>query len=234
VNPASLKSISPAPATLRKGSTPGTIRILIVDDHGIVRDGLCALLNAQQQMRVVGSAGDGMTAVRAAERLRPDIIVMDLALPKLSGIDATLRILEGAPSTQVIILSASDTSEHVFRALRAGARGYVLKESAAAEIIGAVAAVSRGERYLTPRISGLLIDELFEKRSPISPIDSLSAREREVLHLTVAGATSAEIGEQLSISRKTVDTYRSRTMGKLAVSDIAGLVRFAMAHAMVP
>jgi DNA-binding NarL/FixJ family response regulator len=234
VSPAPLKTTSPTAATLGKGSKQSTIRVLIVDDHGIVRDGLCALLNAQQQMRVVGSAADGMAAVRAAARLRPDVIVMDLALPKLSGIDATLRILERAPGARVIILSASDTSEHVFRALRAGARGYVLKESAAAEIIGAVAAISRGERYLSPRISGLLVDELLEKRSPVSPIDSLSAREREVLHLTVAGATSAEIGEQLSISRKTVDTYRSRTMGKLAVSDIAGLVRFAMAHAMIP
>jgi DNA-binding NarL/FixJ family response regulator len=234
VSPAPRKTTFPVTVSLGKGSKPATIRILIVDDHGIVRDGLCALLNAQQENRVVGSAADGMAAVRAAARLRPDVIVMDLALPKLSGIDATLRILERAPGTQVIILSASDTSEHVFRALRAGARGYVLKESAAAEIIGAVAAISRGERYLSPRISGLLVDELLEKRSRVSPIDSLSAREREVLHLTVAGATSAEIGEQLSISRKTVDTYRSRTMGKLAVSDIAGLVRFAMAHAMVP
>lgn len=228
------KSTGLADGTVPGGSTTGVLKVLVVDDHGIVRDGLSALLNASEHMRVVGTAADGMAAVRAAERLRPDVIVMDLALPKLSGIDATLRILQVAPATRVIILSASDTSEHVFRALHAGARGYVLKESAAAEIIRAVAATSRGERFLSARLSSLLIDEMLDKRAAVSPIESLSRREREVLHLTVAGATSAEIGRQLSISRKTVDTYRSRTMGKLAVSDIAGLVRFAMVHAMVP
>lgn len=210
------------------------IRILVVDDHGIVRDGLTALLDGHFHLQVVGTAANGKDAVLGAERLKPDVVVMDLVLPELSGIDATLRILAARPRTRVVILSACDTSEHVFQALRAGARGYVLKESVSAEIVQAVLAVLDGERYLSPRITGVVIDTLLGDASPASPIESLSPREREVLHLTVSGASSAEIGEKLSLSRKTVDTYRSRVMGKLGVADLAGLVRFAVAHAMTP
>src|SRR5580658_4442990 len=210
------------------------IRIMVVDDHGIVRDGLSALLNGRSEMRVIGTAADGQAAVRAAARLMPDVVVMDLALPQLSGIDATARILAAQPSVQVVVLSASDTSEHVFRALRAGARGYVLKESASAELVQAVAVVSKGERYLSPRLTGVLIDGLLGDPGPASPMESLSAREREVLHLTMTGASSADIGLRLSLSRKTIDTYRSRVMGKLGVTDLAGLIRFAVAHEMAP
>jgi DNA-binding NarL/FixJ family response regulator len=210
------------------------IRIMVVDDHGIVRDGLSALLNGRSEMRVIGTAADGRAAVRAAARLIPDVVVMDLALPQLSGIDATIRILAAQPKVRIVVLSASDTSEHVFRALRAGARGYVLKESASAEIVAAVAAVSKGERYLSPRLTGVLIDGLLGGPVPASPMESLSAREREVLHLTATGASSADIGLKLSLSRKTVDTYRSRVMAKVGVADLAGLIRFAVAHAMVP
>jgi DNA-binding NarL/FixJ family response regulator len=210
------------------------IRILVVDDHGIVRDGLSALLNGHSEMRVVGTAADGKAAVRAAARLTPNVIVMDLALPQLSGIDATLRILAAQPLVRIVVLSAWDTSEHVFRALRAGARGYVLKESAGAEIVQAVAAVARGDRYLSPRLTGVLIDGLLTDQRVASPIESLSPREREVLHLTVTGASSADIGLKLSLSRKTIDTYRSRVMAKVGVSDLAGLIRFAVANAMAP
>jgi DNA-binding NarL/FixJ family response regulator len=210
------------------------LRILVVDDHGIVRDGLSALLNGHGGMQVVGTAADGKAAVRAAARLTPDVVVMDLALPQLSGIDATARILAVQPLIRIVVLSASDTSEHVFRALRAGARGYVLKESASVEIVQAVTAVSKGERYLSPRLTGVLIDGLLSDRVSASPIESLSPREREVLHLTVAGASSADIGLKLSLSRKTIDTYRSRVMAKVGVSDLAGLIRFAVANAMAP
>jgi DNA-binding NarL/FixJ family response regulator len=210
------------------------IRILVVDDHGIVRDGLSALLNGRSEMRVIGTAADGQAAVRAAARLMPDVVVMDLALPQLSGIDATARILAAEPSIRIVVLSASDTSEHVFRALRAGARGYVLKESASTELVQAVAAVSGGERYLSPRLTGVLIDGLLGDPGRASPLESLSAREREVLHLTVTGASSADIGLRLSLSRKTIDTYRSRVMAKVGVADLAGLIRFAVAHAMAP
>jgi DNA-binding NarL/FixJ family response regulator len=210
------------------------IKILVVDDHGIVRDGLSVLLSARSEMQVVGTAADGKAAVRAAAKLTPDVIVMDLALPELSGIDATLLILAAQPSIRIVILSAWDTSEHVFRALRAGARGYVLKESAGTEIVQAVTAVSKGDRYLSARITGVLIDGLLSDQNSASPIESLSPREREVLHLTVTGASSADIGVRLSLSSKTIDTYRSRVMGKLGVRDLAGLIRFAVAHEMAP
>jgi DNA-binding NarL/FixJ family response regulator len=210
------------------------IRILVVDDHGIVRDGLTALLGANPRMKVIGTAADGKSAILAAERLKPDVVIMDLVLPELSGIDATLRILAALPLTRIVVLSVCDTSEHVFGALRAGARGYVLKECASAELVRAVSTVVDGERYLSPRIAGVVIDAVIGDAVHQSPIESLSPREREVLHLTVAGASSAEIGEKLSLSRKTVDTYRSRVMGKLGVPDLAGLIRFAVVHALAP
>ena len=215
-----------------QSATP--IKVLVVDDHGIVRDGLSVLLNAHSDMHVVGTAADGKAAVRAAAKLTPDVVIMDLALPELSGIDATLLILAAQPLIRIVVLSAWDTSEHVFRALRSGASGYVLKEGAGAEIVQAVAAVYRGDRYLSPRITGVLIDGLLGDHLALSPIESLSPREREVLHLTVTGASSADIGVRLSLSRKTVDTYRSRLMGKLGVTDLAGLIRFAVAHEMAP
>jgi DNA-binding NarL/FixJ family response regulator len=210
------------------------ISIVVVDDHGIVRDGVSALLDGHFHMKVIGSVANGKDAVLSAERLRPDVVVMDLVLPELSGVDATLRILAALPLTRIVILSACDTSEHVFRALRAGARGYVLKEGAATELVQAVLTVVAGERYLSPRLTGIVIDSVLVDAEHASPIESLSPREREVLHLTVSGASSAEIGEKLSLSRKTVDTYRSRVMGKLGVPDLAGLIRFAVAHAMTP
>jgi DNA-binding NarL/FixJ family response regulator len=211
-----------------------SISIVVVDDHEIVRDGLIALLDGHFHMNVIGMAADGKDAVLCVERLKPHVVVMDLVLPELNGIDASLRILAALPLTRIVVLSACDTSEHVFRALRAGARGYVLKESASAELVQAVLAVSSGQRYLSPRLTGVVIDSLLGDSIPESPIESLSPREREVLHLTVTGASSAEIGARLSLSRKTVDTYRSRVMGKLGVPDLAGLIRFAVVHAMAP
>jgi DNA-binding NarL/FixJ family response regulator len=210
------------------------IKIVVVDDHGIVRDGICALLDGHFDMKVIGTGANGKAAVLCAQRLKPDVIVMDLVLPELNGVDATVRILASSPLTRIVILSACDTSEHIVRALRAGALGYVLKESASGELVQAVLAVFAGERYLSQRLAGLLIDTLLRDGAHTSPIESLSVREREVLLLTVGGASSAEIGEKLSLSRKTVDTYRSRTMEKLGVPDLAGLIRFAIAHEMAP
>jgi DNA-binding NarL/FixJ family response regulator len=210
------------------------IRILVVDDHSIVRDGLTALLNGNKPMEVVAAVATGTEAVRVAEQLRPDVVVMDLGLPELSGTDATLRILAALPLTRIVILSVCDTAEQVFQALRAGARGYVVKASASTEIVNAVAAVFRGERYLSAKITGVVIDGLLSNPDLHSPLESLSGRVREVLSLTIDGATSAEIGTQLSLSRKTVDTYRSRAMTKLGVPDLAGLIRYAALHAVTP
>jgi len=212
----------------------GTVRILVVDDHGIVRDGVALLLDRQKHMEVVGTAANGKEAIQAAARLKPDVVVMDLMLPELNGVDATERIVSLLPQIHVVVLSVSHTSEHVFRALRAGAHGYVVKEATGVELVRAITTVSIGERYLSPRITKLLIHGLLDNSSGPSPLERLSGREREVLHLTVAGSTSAEIAEHLSLSRRTVDTYRSRMMEKLGVSDLTTLIRFAIEHAMAP
>jgi two-component system, NarL family, response regulator NreC len=210
------------------------IRILIVDDHGIVRDGVALFLGRQENMQVVGTAATGKEAIVVAASLKPDVIIMDLMLPELSGADATERILTLLPQTQVVVLSVCHTSEHIFRALRAGARGYVSKEAAAEELVCAVKAVLVGETYLSPRITRAVVDGLLQKTELHSPLERLSGREREVLHLTAGGSSSAEIARQLSLSRRTVDTYRSRVMEKLGIADLTGLIHFAVEHAMTP
>jgi DNA-binding NarL/FixJ family response regulator len=211
-----------------------SIRIIVVDDHGVVREGLTLLLEREAGLQVVGVAATGGQAVAAAMRLKPDVIVMDLMLPDLDGIDAMGRIFKRLPATRVVVLSASQSSERVFRALRAGATGYIIKESAATDLVLAVKAAAIGERYLSASITALVVQGLLSKSDISSPIERLSTREREVLHLTVAGLKSAAIGKQLSLSRKTVDTYRSRLMGKLQVTDRSALIHFAIEHALGP
>jgi DNA-binding NarL/FixJ family response regulator len=208
------------------------IKIVVVDDHGIVREGLIALLNEQDGWEVVGSASTGKTAVQAVERLRPDIVIMDLMLPDLNGIEATQRILGIAPETQIIALSASHTPEHVCRALRAGVRGYVVKDARGAELVEAVRAIVAGRQYLSDRIQ-LPEEGLLNGRLVKTPIERLSSREREVLHRIVEGSTSVAIAKELSLSRKTVDTYRARLMVKLGVSNRTALIRYAIENELI-
>jgi DNA-binding NarL/FixJ family response regulator len=210
------------------------VRIIVVDDHGIVRDGIRSLLRREDGMDVVGLAATGEQAVLAAQRLRPDVIIMDLVLPILNGIDATQRILVSLPQTKIIVLSACCTSEHVYRALRAGALGYVIKDAAGSELVCAVRTVSSGKQYLSPSIAALFSGDVSNDAATRSPLERLSAREREVLHRTVEGYSSTQIALQLSLSPKTIDTYRSRLMQKLGVSDRSALIRFAIQHAMAP
>jgi DNA-binding NarL/FixJ family response regulator len=208
------------------------VRIVVVDDHGIVREGLVALLNRQEGMTVIGSASTGRAAIQAAERLKPDIVIMDLMLPDLNGIDATERILSANLATQVIALSASHTTEHVSRALRAGARGYVVKDARGAELVEAVKAVASGKLYLSERAQ-LPLDGLHDGRLGKTPIERLSTREREVLHRIVEGSTSVAIAKELSLSRKTVDTYRARLMVKLGVANRTALIRLAIENELI-
>ncbi len=213
--------------------TADTIGVLLVDDHSIVREGLAVLLERDPRIRVIGTATTGREAIEAARRLKPQVVVMDLVLPELSGVDATQRIRHELPHTSVVVLSVCDSSEHISCALRAGASGYVLKCSVAAELVRAVLAVVSGTRYLCSQIAESL-GEAATAEGSTSPLERLSAREREVLHLTVAGATSAETARRLSLSPKTVETYRSRIREKLGVADQAALIRFALQHAMAP
>jgi len=209
------------------------IRVLIADDHTIVRDGLRALLEAEKDIQVAGDAADGRDAVRQAEQLCPDVVLVDIAMPELNGIEASRQIREACPSAQVIILSMHSSAEHIFQALHAGARGYLLKESAGKEVAAAIRAVHAGQRYLSQKISGQALDDYARQRKP-GPLDRLSPREREILQLVVEGKSSAEIAALFSLSPKTVETYRSRLMDKLGIGDLPGLVKFAIQHGLTP
>jgi len=214
-----------------------TIRVFLADDHAIVRDGLRAVLQGQPDITVVGDAADGRETVRQVAQLRPDVVVMDIAMPELNGIDAARQIREADQSTEIVILSMYSTSEHIFRALQAGARGYLLKESAGVEVVNAVRAVHSGQRYLSQKISDKLVDEYVRQREAVgaqSPLALLSPREREVLQLVVEGKSSAEIADILFLSPKTVETYRSRLMRKLDISDLPSLVKFAIQQGLIP
>ncbi len=205
---------------------------MLADDHAVVRDGLRALLELGGELQVVGVAGNGRDALAEAVRLHPDVVIMDIAMPELDGIEATRRILEKCPKTKVLILSMYLSAEHIHRALHAGAHGYVLKESAGDEVVEAVRAVHAGKRYLSHKISETMIDDYLRDGVRVSPMDSLSLRERDVLQLVVEGHTTASIAQKLSLSPKTVETYRTRIMRKLRVPDTVELVKFAMRHGL--
>ena len=211
-----------------------SINVYLVDDHRILRDGLHMLLELQKDIRVIGEAEDGRNAIEGILAAKPDVALMDITMPELNGIDATQTILLKLPQTRIIILSVHSDREHVYRAFQAGAKGYLLKESAGDEVVRAVRAVYNGRQYISQKLSEVLPPDYAHELQERSPIELLSVREREVLQLTVEGATSAAIAEKLSLSPKTVDTYRSRLMEKLGVQNLPELVRFAIKHGLTP
>jgi len=214
-----------------------SITVFIADDHAVVRDGLRLLLENQDDIKVVGDAANGRDAVRQVVKLCPDVAIVDIAMPELNGIEATQKICEACPSTRVIILSMHSTTEHIFRALQSGASGYLLKESAGIEVVNAIRVVHDGHRYLSKKISEKGIETYMSQREKgelKSPLARLSTREREILQLVVEGKSSAEIGAILDLSRKTVETYRSRLMGKLGTSNLPSLIKFAIQHGLTP
>jgi DNA-binding NarL/FixJ family response regulator len=213
-----------------------TIRVLLADDHAIVRDGLRALMQGHSDLAVVGEAATGREAVLKTLELKPDIVVMDIAMPELNGIEAVREIRDRVAAAQVVILSMHGTAEHIYRSLRAGAKGFVMKESAGKEVVKAILTVHAGRRYLSEQVSEKMVDDYIQLRqsSQRSPLEKLSLREREVLQMVAEGKTSAKIGSILNLSPKSVDTYRSRLMQKLGISELAGLVKFAIQHGITP
>jgi two-component system, NarL family, response regulator NreC len=205
-----------------------TITVFIADDHGVVAEGLRHLLASQPEMSVIGLAENGRDAVRSVMESTPDIVLMDHGMPLLNGTEATRLIRERCPGTRVIMLSMYSDVVHVYRALQAGATGYIVKKSVAKEVVEAIWAVHRGGRYMSRQLTDSVIDHVVHRLPPDDPLDRLSSRERQVLQLLAEGHSVAEIAATLSLSPKTVETYRARMMEKLGIFELAGLVRFAI------
>ncbi|MCB9639783.1 MAG: response regulator transcription factor [Myxococcales bacterium] len=204
-----------------------TIRILLAEDHTIVRQGLFALLSQAPDLLVVAEASDGNEAVRLALEHQPDVIVMDIGLPYLNGVDATAQIRQQLPQTQVLILSMHSGEEYVRPAIRAGARGFLLKGSDLSELVLAIRAVVEGNAFFCPTVANLLLQDSFANK-PTTHHPQLTAREREVLQKVAEGFSSTQIAHLLEISSKTVESHRARIMQKLHIHDIPGLVRYAI------
>ena len=211
--------------------------MLIADDHTLVRDGIRALLALASDIEVVGEAANGKEAVEKARELAPDVVLMDLAMPVVTGLEATRRICRESPGTKVLALTQYDDSEYVIPVVEAGARGFVTKMSAFSELTSAIQAVYRGESYLSPSAAAVLVEER-QQRADLGvgndPYRQLTDREREILKLVVEGHTAREIAEILVVSPKTVEWHKSNLMSKLNIHNMADLVRFAIRKAVIP
>lgn len=210
--------------------------MLLADDHAVLRSGLRLLLTTQNEFEVVGEASSGTETLFLAEQLQPDLILLDLSMPVLGGLDALPTLLKLAPYARILILTMHDDPQYLRQALEHGASGYVLKKAADTELISAIHAVLRGEVYVHPSMTRILLEDILpesQSRNNDDAWDSLSHREQEILKMVALGHTSAEIAEQLSLSAKTVETYRARGMEKLGLRTRAVLVRFALQKGLI-
>ena len=210
--------------------------IVIAEDHTILRQGLRALLSTDPDLEVVGEAEDGRVAVRTVETLSPDLLLIDLSMPRMTGMEAIAEIKKSSPDTRVVVLTVHKDEEYILSALRAGADGYVLKDAGREELLTAVKNVLAGKRYLSPDISDKVIEGYLDGRRPSkdqTPWDTLTKREREILKLIAEGYKNKEIAEQLFISLKTVEKHRSNLMRKLDRHNTAGLTAFAMEKGII-
>lgn len=227
--------------TSQADKTPAPIRVLLADDHDILREGLKALLSIQGEIVIVGEACTGREAVDLAERLKPDIVLLDVSLPELDGLEACQRIRARLPHVHVLVLTMHEREDYLRRALEAGAAGYLIKRTAAAELHLAVRAVAHGDTFLSPSMARTLVRTYLSLRDEPAPVDaaiadpyeSLSSREREVLKLVAEGYTNHDIAERLVLSVKTVQAHRARLMEKLDLRDVTHLVRFAVRRGLV-
>jgi len=212
------------------------LRLVVGDDHAIMRQGLRKILEGRPEWTIVAEAGDGRAAVRDVLAFEPDVAVLDIGMPLLNGIEATAQIVRRLPSVGVLILSMHDDHAYITRAVRAGARGYLLKDAAGADLIHAIEAVAAGTSFLSPSVTKVLLDEYLKETANhgvTDRYDLLSAREREVFQLVVEGHSTRRIADVLSLSAATVDTHRARILEKLDVRNTAELVRFAVRHGLV-
>jgi two-component system, NarL family, response regulator NreC len=206
------------------------IRILLADDHAVVRQGFKLILNQEPDMEVVGEASDGVETVKLALQMRPHVVIMDIGMPKMNGVEATRRIMESGLETKVLILSMHKDAVYVRETLRAGAKGYLLKESIDHDLLRAIRAVAQGDGFLSPEISATVLDDY---QQVADPFDQLTAREREVLQMLAEGLVAKEIATALDISVYTVDAHRGRIMKKLGLHSSTEIVRFAMRKGLV-
>jgi two-component system response regulator NreC len=210
--------------------------LLLADDHPVVRQGLRALLEAEPGFQIVGEADDGVAAAQLAERLKPDVLLVDVMMPGLNGLEVTRQVRQRCPCTRVIVLSMHANEAYVLEALRHGAAGYVLKESSTAELVQAVRTVVAGRRHLSPPLSERAIEAYAQKAAP-SPLDiyeTLTTREREVLQMAAEGRRNSEIAARLAISPRTAETHRTHLMRKLGLHNQADLIRYALRRGLVP
>jgi DNA-binding NarL/FixJ family response regulator len=203
------------------------IRVLVADDHTLVRQGLVGLLEASGECSVVAQAADGVEAVAEAHRTQPEVAVLDLGMPHLSGLEAARRIHSELPAVRILVLTVHDEQEYVLHVVRAGAAGYLVKDSAAAELLAAVRALAAGQGYFGPQAARALAEQLRSPEESADPYGPLTAREREVFHLVIEGRTTKEVARALGISVKTAENHRSRILDKLGLHNAAELVLYA-------
>ena len=208
------------------------VKILVVDDHAIMRDGIRALLGVHDQIEVVGEASDGQECIEKALELGPDVILMDLVMPGMDGLEATRRIRKKIPKVKVLFLTQYESKEYVQSAVKAGGHGYIPKKALGSELLKAIFTVAQGEFYLYPTATGAIV-EGYTKQSVADPYDRLTGREREILKLITEGHTSRKIGEILHISLKTVQGHRTKVMGKLNIHNQTELIKYAMRKGIV-
>jgi two-component system response regulator NreC len=209
---------------------PRKTRILLADDHAVVRKGFRLILNQEPDLEVVGEAGDGLEAVELARVLRPDVTILDIGMPNVNGVEATRRILENCPESQILILSMHKDSVYVRESLRVGARGYLLKDAIDEDLLRAVRAVAIGEAFLSPAVSRTILEDY---QQTTDPFDSLTAREREILQMLAEGKVAKEIATALDVSVFTVDAHRGRILKKLGLKSSTELVKFAMRRRLI-
>lgn len=212
------------------------IRIVLADDHHVVREGLRALLETEPDFSIVGEAADGLATVDLVERLKPDVLVTDLMMPALSGLEVARQVALRSPTTRVVILSMYANEPYVLEALRNGAAGYVLKDSTGADLVQAVRQVLTGDRYLSPPLSARAIEAYVQEAeaSSLDIYETLTTREREILHLAAQGCSNAEVATRLSISPRTAETHRANMMRKLGLRTQADLIRYALRRGILP